>query len=27
LSLQLSKQYDPNGQYIKKWLPELANVP
>jgi deoxyribodipyrimidine photo-lyase len=21
-----SKKSDPNGEYIKKWMPELANV-
>ena len=22
-----SKKFDPNGQYIRRWLPQLANVP
>jgi deoxyribodipyrimidine photo-lyase len=22
-----SKKFDPSGEYIKKWLPELKNVP
>lgn len=25
--LKQSKDYDPNGTYVKHWLPELANVP
>jgi deoxyribodipyrimidine photo-lyase len=25
--LQLSKQYDPEGHYIKKWCPELKEIP
>ena len=25
--LKQSKDHDPNGKFIKKWVPELANVP
>jgi deoxyribodipyrimidine photo-lyase len=27
LPLQQSKDYDPAGDYIRHWLPELKNVP
>ena len=25
--LSQAKRYDPNGEYVKLWLPELANIP
>jgi deoxyribodipyrimidine photo-lyase len=25
--IKQAKDYDPNGEYVKHWLPELANVP
>jgi hypothetical protein len=27
MHLQQSKDYDPAGDYIRHWLPELKNVP